>query len=68
MFVPDGLYKHECIEWYNVTIAETHGEKLSELYLNTLVKRLRQENDDTKFFLNHKTRYKPIEKGCAIQG
>ena len=50
MLVPDGLLKHECIEWYNVTIAETHGEKLSELYLNTLVKRLRQENNDTKFF------------------
>ena len=33
-----------------MTIAETHGEKLSELYLNTFVKRLRQENDDTKLF------------------
>ena len=33
-----------------MTIAETHGEKLSELYPNMLVKRLRQENDDTKFF------------------
>ena len=34
-----------------MTIVETHGEKLSELYLHMLVKRLRQENDDTKFFL-----------------
>ena len=34
-----------------MTIAETHGEKLSELYLNTFFNRFRQENDDTKYSL-----------------